>query len=102
MIKGQEKPAHRELMAEPKSQGYVPEPAPSSLELQCRALEEGLTWSQEALRIEASVFSRGSRKEVQAPVTAKAPGTPPLCLLATAGLPWEGTLAKTLVSRRAG
>lgn len=94
VIKGQEKPAHREFMAEPESLGYVPEPAPRSLELQCRAVEEGLTWSQEALSIEASVSSRGPRKEVQAAVTAEAPGTPPLCLLATAGLPREGTPAR--------
>lgn len=46
-------------MAEPKSLSYVPEPTPGSLELQCRALEKGPSWPQEALGVEASESSQG-------------------------------------------
>lgn len=42
--------------------------------------------------------SRGPREEVQAQVIAKSPGTPALCLLATTGLPREGTSSKAPVS----
>lgn len=42
--------------------------------------------------------SRGPREEVQAQVIAKSPGTPALCLLATAGLPREGASSKAPVS----